>query len=59
MAVKGTASEFKEFVKKVGLFEAKVVAINPSLEELTDLGVQVKEESKMADILVKKMRMVN
>lgn len=54
MAVKGTASQFTEFVKKVGLFEAKVVAINPSLEELTDLGVQVKEDSKMADYLGEK-----
>jgi hypothetical protein len=39
-------------VKKVGLFEATVVAINPTIEEYKDkLGVELKEDSKSAEYL--------
>jgi hypothetical protein len=41
-----------EFSKKVGLFEANVIAVNPSLEEFKDkLGIEVKEDSKAAEYL--------
>ena len=41
-----------EFTKKVGLFEAKVIAINPDAEEYNDvLGIEVKEESKAVEYL--------
>ena len=40
------------FSKKVGLFEAKVVAINPTIEEFKDkLGIELKEDSKAVDYL--------
>jgi len=39
-------------VKKVGLFEATVVAINPTIEEYKDkLGIELKEDSKAAEYL--------
>ena len=41
-----------DFSKKVGLFEANVVAINPTLEEFKDvLGMDLKEDSKAAEYL--------
>ena len=41
-----------EFQKKVGLFEADVVAINPTKEELEKLrGVELKEDSKETEYL--------
>ena len=44
--------EDKEFVKKVGLFEAKVIAVNPTTEEYADvLGRQLKEDSKATEYL--------
>jgi hypothetical protein len=40
------------FSKKVGLFEAKVIAINPTIEEFKDkLGIELKEDSKAVDYL--------
>ena len=46
--------EEKEFPKKVGLFEAKVIAVNPTAEEYADiLGRQLKEDSKATDYLGK------
>jgi len=40
------------FSKKVGLFEAKVVAINPTIEEFKDkLGIELKEDSKAIEYL--------
>ena len=40
------------FSKKVGLFEANVIAINPTIEEFKDkLGIELKEDSKAADYL--------
>jgi hypothetical protein len=44
--------EDKEFAKKVGLFEAKVIAVNPTTEEYADvLGRQLKEDSKATEYL--------
>jgi hypothetical protein len=41
-----------DFSKKVGLFEANVIAINPSLEEFKDkLGMELKDDSKAAEYL--------
>lgn len=46
--------ELKEYVKKVGLFEAKVIAINPTAEECKDiLGFEPKEDSKSLQYLGK------
>jgi len=46
--------EGKDFAKKVGLFEANVVAINPDLEEYKDvLGMELKEDSKATEYLTK------
>lgn len=40
-------SQGGDFTKKVGLFEGKVIAINPTIEEYKDtLGIELKEESK-------------
>lgn len=40
------------FSKKVGLFEARVIAINPTIEEFKDkLGIELKEDSKAVDYL--------
>jgi hypothetical protein len=44
--------QFESSVKKVGLFEANVVAINPSAEEYKDvLGIELKEDSKAVEYL--------
>lgn len=44
--------EEKEFAKKVGLFEARVIAVNPTREEYADiLGRELKEESKATEYL--------
>lgn len=41
-----------EFTKKVGLFEARVLAINPTLEEYKDiLNIELKEDSKAVEYL--------
>jgi len=46
--------ESTEFAKKVGLFEAKVVAINPNVEEYKDvLNMELKEDSKVTEYLGK------
>lgn len=43
------------FTKKVGLFEAKVIAVNPTAEEFKDiLGMDLKEDSKQAEYLGEK-----
>lgn len=50
--VKREVSAMPEFEKKVGLFEARVVAINPDAEELNALfGITVDEENKMVKYL--------
>lgn len=42
----------QEYVKKVGLFEANVIAINPDAEEYKELlGIEVKEDSKSIEYL--------
>jgi len=44
--------EEKEFAKKIGLFEARVIAVNPTAEEYADvLGRQLKEDSKATEYL--------
>lgn len=41
-----------DFPKKVGLFEATVIAINPTIEQYKDiLGIELKEDSKATDYL--------
>jgi len=41
-----------DFTKKVGLFEAKVLAINPDIEEYKEvLGMELKEDSKAVEYL--------
>ena len=43
-----------DFTKKVGLFEAEVVAVNPDAEEYKDiLGMELKEDSKATEYLGK------
>ena len=44
-----------DFKKFVGLFEAKVIAINPTVEQFKDLlGIELKEDSKATDYLGEK-----
>ena len=44
--------EEKDFPKKIGLFEARVIAVNPTAEEYSDvLGRQLKEDSKATEYL--------
>jgi hypothetical protein len=46
------SSASAEFTKKVGLFEAEVVAVNPNAEEYKDiLGMELKEDSKATEYL--------
>lgn len=41
-----------DFAKKVGLFEARVIAVNPTEEQFKDiLGMELKEDSKAAEYL--------
>ena len=52
--IKGKKREHKEgnYVKKVGLFEAKVIAVNPTMEEFSSLlGFELKEDSKAVEYL--------
>jgi hypothetical protein len=52
MALGGESRESVDFAKKVGVFEANVVAINPTAEEYKDiLGMDLKEDSKATDYL--------
>lgn len=49
---KEQAQEQREYAKKVGLFEASVIAINPTMEEYKDvLGMELKEDSKAVEYL--------
>jgi uncharacterized Rossmann fold enzyme len=46
--------QFTESVKRVGLFEANVIAINPDIEEYKEvLGMELKEDSKATEYLGK------
>ena len=48
----GKVREFKEFKKRIGLFEANVIAVNPSAEELKEkFNIELKEDSKLANYL--------
>lgn len=41
-----------EQIKKIGVFQAEVVAVNPTIEQYKDiLGIELKENSKAADYL--------
>lgn len=45
-------SSNSEYTKRVGLFEAIVIAVNPSMEEYKDvLGIELKENSKAVEYL--------
>lgn len=49
---KEQAQEQREYAKKVGLFEANVIAINPTMEEYKDiLGMELKEDSRAVEYL--------
>ncbi len=51
---KKEVTNYESPVKKVGLFEAAVVAINPDIEEYKDiLGIELKEDSKAVEYLGK------
>ena len=65
MAIGGSKREIPqggvtEFPKKVGIFEAKVIAINPTAQEYKDiLGIELKEDSNATnyyDDIKKKLR---
>lgn len=63
MAIGGSKREIPQggdFPKKVGIFEAKVIAINPTVEEYKEiLGIDLKEDSKATnyyDDVAKKLR---
>ena len=46
--------EQTDFVKKVGLFEANVICLNPDAEEFKDkLNMELKEDSKQTEYLGK------
>ena len=52
MSIGGSKKEQKEFSKKIGIFEARVIAINPSAEEYKEvLGFDLKEDSKKTEYL--------
>lgn len=54
MSISGSKKQQTEqnYEKKVGLFVANVIAINPTIEEYKDvLGIELKEDSKMAEYL--------
>jgi hypothetical protein len=49
---KRESTQQTEYAKKVGLFEANVIAINPTLEEYSEvLGIQLQEGSKATEYL--------
>jgi hypothetical protein len=53
MSISGSKKQQTEnYEKKVGLFVANVIAINPTIEEYKDvLGIELKEDSKMTEYL--------
>ena len=49
---KRESTGISDFGKKVGLFEARVIAVNPTIEQFKDvLDIEVKEDSKAAEYL--------
>ena len=54
LGTKREKTQLPEFTKKVGLFEGKVIAINPDAEEYNEiLGIELKEDSKVLEYLGK------
>ena len=52
MSVEGKKREQKDYVKKVGLVEVEVIAINPTEEEYKEvLGIELSEDSKATEYL--------
>ena len=49
--IKGEVREIKERTKKVGLLEGSVVAINPTLKELEEIGVSVRDDQSETEYL--------
>lgn len=44
-----------DFTKRVGLFEATVLAVNPTIEQFkSELGIELQDDSKLADYLGEK-----
>jgi hypothetical protein len=51
---KRESNNLPDFKKRVGLFEAKVIAVNPDMEEYKELlGIELKEDSKALEYLGK------
>jgi hypothetical protein len=49
---KKEVNSLPDYTKKIGLFEAKVIAVNPSAEEYKEmLGTELKEDSKAVEYL--------
>lgn len=49
---KKKSSSIQDFVKKVGLFEAKVLSVNPTIEQYKEvLNMELKEDSKSTEYL--------
>lgn len=47
-----SSSNGEQYTKRVGLFEANVIAVNPTMEEFKDkLGMEIKEDSKAIEYL--------
>jgi hypothetical protein len=52
MAIEGKQRKENEFTLKTGLFEARVIAINPTEEDYKEiLGIELKEDSKATEYL--------
>ena len=50
--IEGKKREVKDFVKSVGIFEAEVVIINPTVEQFKEvLDIELKEESKATEYI--------
>jgi hypothetical protein len=47
MAVNVKVKENEQFSKKVGFFEAKVVALNPTVEELIEMGIDMENKTEI------------
>jgi len=51
-SIRGQRREAVNFSKRVGLFEAKVICVNPDVEQYKDLlGIELKEDSKATEYL--------
>lgn len=55
MSIGGKKRVVQDYNKKIGLFEAEIIAVNPTAEEFTELtGQEVKEDSKAFEYLGEK-----